>query len=469
MAASKVSDYELLGVGIDADEKQLKRAYYRLIRQHTPDKDPEMFMKIREAYERLSAMKKSIAMPVFADPSDPAAAAMFSKIKALFQAGSLADAFQHAESCVKLWPDEVCFGYYAARMARALGRTGKAVRYAEKVWKTDPKNLPYLREYTMCCYSRGFTRKATAGFERGIYHGICDNEFLVSFLTLDTYYVDWSLKDMAFRKLVQQNPVVTADNFNDLLIAYSDQAMRNPSGLFTYSMTREEIAFLNFLKENGRYLDKKDRNLEELFGKHAEGFFTNPLYRCNLMDVLNQISSDSSPEKQETMKKEICRRMADCIEHDSRAPEYLAEFLQAPEDYADKPDVIPFAVMDYQLCLLKTRKKVVSYLPFLKSNCELVYLEHKEFFDILADEKKSAELEAKLRPEFRIMTLSFTGATYYKDFPEERTRRLTPGSDMKTILNRPKYSRPLVGRNDRCPCGSGRKFKKCCMGKGIYD
>ncbi len=26
-----------------------------------------------------------------------------------------------------------------------------------------------------------------------------------------------------------------------------------------------------------------------------------------------------------------------------------------------------------------------------------------------------------------------------------------------------------VGRNAPCPCGSGKKFKKCCMGKGMYD
>jgi len=25
---------------------------------------------------------------------------------------------------------------------------------------------------------------------------------------------------------------------------------------------------------------------------------------------------------------------------------------------------------------------------------------------------------------------------------------------------------PRVGRNDPCPCGSGKKFKKCCLGKG---
>ncbi len=29
--------------------------------------------------------------------------------------------------------------------------------------------------------------------------------------------------------------------------------------------------------------------------------------------------------------------------------------------------------------------------------------------------------------------------------------------------------RNKVGRNDKCPCGSGLKFKKCCIDKGIYD
>lgn len=29
--------------------------------------------------------------------------------------------------------------------------------------------------------------------------------------------------------------------------------------------------------------------------------------------------------------------------------------------------------------------------------------------------------------------------------------------------------RKKIGRNAPCPCGSGKKFKKCCLGKGIYD
>jgi uncharacterized protein len=32
--------------------------------------------------------------------------------------------------------------------------------------------------------------------------------------------------------------------------------------------------------------------------------------------------------------------------------------------------------------------------------------------------------------------------------------------------NRIQKPAPKVGRNDRCPCGSGRKYKQCCLGKG---
>ncbi len=39
-------------------------------------------------------------------------------------------------------------------------------------------------------------------------------------------------------------------------------------------------------------------------------------------------------------------------------------------------------------------------------------------------------------------------------------------ADFEKLLNPPTPSRNLVkvGRNDPCPCGSGRKYKKCCGG-----
>jgi preprotein translocase subunit SecA len=28
---------------------------------------------------------------------------------------------------------------------------------------------------------------------------------------------------------------------------------------------------------------------------------------------------------------------------------------------------------------------------------------------------------------------------------------------------------PKIGRNDPCPCGSGKKYKKCCLNEGLYE
>ena len=40
-------------------------------------------------------------------------------------------------------------------------------------------------------------------------------------------------------------------------------------------------------------------------------------------------------------------------------------------------------------------------------------------------------------------------------------------SDIKRLLahNVPMTDKPKAGRNDPCPCGSGLKFKKCCLKK----
>lgn len=53
---------------------------------------------------------------------------------------------------------------------------------------------------------------------------------------------------------------------------------------------------------------------------------------------------------------------------------------------------------------------------------------------------------------------------------KERLRELAAGMDDEDDLYFPEepYVRPepKAGRNDRCPCGSGKKYKKCCLGKG---
>lgn len=51
-----VDPFELLGVERGCDEKTLRRAYNRLIREYRPEHDPDEFQKIRDAYDRARGM-----------------------------------------------------------------------------------------------------------------------------------------------------------------------------------------------------------------------------------------------------------------------------------------------------------------------------------------------------------------------------------------------------------------------------
>jgi len=45
--------YAVLGLADDSDDEAIRRRYLELVKQHGPDRDPERFAAIRQAYESL--------------------------------------------------------------------------------------------------------------------------------------------------------------------------------------------------------------------------------------------------------------------------------------------------------------------------------------------------------------------------------------------------------------------------------
>jgi curved DNA-binding protein CbpA len=45
--------YEVLGLKGDAGEEQIRQRYLTLVREHSPERDPKGFARIREAYDQL--------------------------------------------------------------------------------------------------------------------------------------------------------------------------------------------------------------------------------------------------------------------------------------------------------------------------------------------------------------------------------------------------------------------------------
>ena len=88
------------------------------------------------------------------------------------------------------------------------------------------------------------------------------------------------------------------------------------------------------------------------------------------------------------------------------------------------------------------------------------------------DGKKTAKLGTKKRPavvnvqtEERVkeVTLKFeeNGWKYIIGLEPDKPENI---NDLEILLNTPKTMTAVkkVGRNESCPCGSGKKYKKCC-------
>ena len=45
--------YVVLGVERDATEAEIKRAYFQLVREYPPEREPEKFQQVRAAYEQV--------------------------------------------------------------------------------------------------------------------------------------------------------------------------------------------------------------------------------------------------------------------------------------------------------------------------------------------------------------------------------------------------------------------------------
>lgn len=57
--------YDVLGLPADADDETIRRRYLELVRQHSPERSPEKFAAIREAYESMRDLDTRLRYRLF--------------------------------------------------------------------------------------------------------------------------------------------------------------------------------------------------------------------------------------------------------------------------------------------------------------------------------------------------------------------------------------------------------------------
>ena len=81
----------------------------------------------------------------------------------------------------------------------------------------------------------------------------------------------------------------------------------------------------------------------------------------------------------------------------------------------------------------------------------------------LGSEKKPAVVNVKTKKRMKEVTKIFeeNGWKYTIELQRDKPEDIT---DLEILLNwpKPRETQKKVGRNEPCPCGSGKKYKKCC-------
>ena len=162
-----MTHYSTLGIDQLATEDEIKRAYFRLIRQHTPEKDPEGFMQIRKAYEQLSDPETREEydrdLRLLSDVPDDVKGIILESIR-LEDSGLESDAANLLERSMFEYagnkPAVNALKYRLSNIYLEMGNSGKAMTQLEELLADEPSNIKYLKKMAIACAERGWTKRA---------------------------------------------------------------------------------------------------------------------------------------------------------------------------------------------------------------------------------------------------------------------------------------------------------------------
>lgn len=464
------SDYEVLGLNAGADEKEIKRAYFKLIRKFSPEKDPERFQQIREAYENLIKGKGQVQLALHI-PEDSFAQKMFQQIERLYRQQDYQYALETAEEAIRYYGECEGFLYYLALLQRKRYYTGKAVKSFEKLVKLDPENMVFARELAISYLERGYGKKAYEAFGRAYDMGCRDIDFLDSYAHNCEDREDYGRAIELLLELVEAGKADLKEYIMYLLDGFG--------GLFLMchmcggeQITEIKESFMKFLKDAVPYMSEYP---EELFTLLGMVVYT--LKSMNQWDTVIEEEMRSQLKKGlgQEQTEELWNSMGAGMEYvnllaDSRLSDIVKAAYEGfmPEEFdeaADSHTVQRFALLDCKLCILEEWPAIKAEFEIVRKCYPRYYEAVREFLELLEKTKNINYLREKLLKDFERLGKYVSGSYYEERYAERYSR--------PKIIAEPDWGddpyvrmQPKIGRNDPCPCGSGKKYKKCC-GKAV--
>ena len=453
--------YKVLELTPEATPEDVKKAYFRLVRVHSPEKDPEKFQEIRQAYEVLkdgAPKTEAISFPV---PDNPSVAFLLNIAYQQMSNGNYKAAVKYVEEALEYEKNSPYLLLLLSRLERRAGTPRKSAATAKKLQNVAPDCAEAYALAAVGYYVSDWHKKSYPEFKKAWELGYRELGFIIDYADSAEANGDKTLAER-LRSELFKNTKWDKKNISEAAYIYG----RRFRSCKAETELRELLdEYEQFLLANRRIVRTPGMG-EELtapfvtLGLDGHDLLRNPSVYKRIDDMIRNMGSYTADFDEKVIINARNEVLLNAItaNSDFSIDWYHIAVSTIFEDMADRK-LIRYEVLDSLLCMMKERDKNAAILPTVKEYYPLLYDMVGDDIGVLTSDKFDEDFK-RLKNEFAQLNKKYEGSMFLERYPEEIT---IEGGKVFYSKDEP-YVRASkkIGRNDPCPCGSGKKFKKCC-------
>ena len=449
--------YEILELTALASKEDIKRAYFKNVRKYPPDRFEVEFMNIRKAYEILSNEKTRKQYDSI-NNLDSDVKENYSLARTYMEEEELSKAIKILQGMQKEDPKSLIVKVLLAEVYLKNSNSGKALTVYEELTLEEPENSAFAGYLANAYLNRGWHKKAISAYNKAIE---LDSDNISLWLGLSEAYVE-SNEYLNARNVLEKALEVVTD-IKDNTIIYLE--------LITIDMNFEMFS-----------------SIHKPIDKLVEIAINNDEIKEDITSTLSDLASYlMQMEKMEDAKK-IIEKATKILPEDKEVLKikneienyirYIDDFRKIKEDKKIKQeivDLIAFNVLpNNELGMHDEEEKeaMTHFQEYIvldnydndKTSIKKLEKDYPDFYALKAEffSKLTNNIERKkLQVEYKKQSGKYKHIAD-RFFDEDHSEANEDGLNYYHPQEPRVREEPKIGRNDLCPCGSDKKYKKCC-------
>jgi len=449
--------YEILELTTQASKEDIKRAYFKNVRKYPPDRFEVEFVNIRKAYEILSNEKTRKQYDSIFD-LDSDEGENYNLARTYMEEEKINKAIKILQEMQKEDSKSLIVKVLLAEVYIKNSNSGKALIVYEELTSAEPENSAFAGYLANAYLNRGWHKKAILAYNKAIE---LDSDNISLWLGLSEAYVENNEYLNARNVLEKALEVVT--DIKDNTIIYLE--------LITIDMNFEMFSSIHKPIDKLALLAIYDDKIKEDITSTLSNLASYLMQMERMEDAKKVIEKAAKiiPEDKDVLriKKEIENYMRYIdnfhkmkedrkINHETVT---LIAFNLLPNNELGMHDEEEKEAMNHyqESTVLDNYDNDKDSIKKLEKDYPDLYALKAEFFSKLTNniERKKMQVEYKKQSiNYKHIVEKF----FDEEDSEENEGRLKEYEPQEPEVR----EEPKIGRNDLCPCGSGKKYKKCC-------